>query len=90
MALHALNILLVIKRKRKRRQITKGEKSLKNAEGIPKLLWKSCFNLQLLVFKYTVFFSMKTKQKQKKSTPTPCAIKLSFYEWCLDPCVFSF
>jgi len=66
MALHALNILLVIKRKRKRRQITKREKSLKNAEGIRKLLWKSCFNLQLLVFKYTVFFFYENKTKTEK------------------------
>lgn len=44
--------------------MTTREKSL-NVEGITKLLWKSCFNLQLLVFKYTVF-SMKIKKKKNR------------------------
>lgn len=72
MALHALNMLLVIKRKRKRRQITKREKKIKNAEGIPKLLWKSCLNLQLLVFKYTVFFYENKTKIEKEYSNTLC------------------
>lgn len=90
MALHALNILLVIKRKRKRRQITKREKSLKNAEGIPKLLWKSCFNLQLLVFKYTVFFYENKTKTEKEYSNTLCnkAIFLWMVPWPL--CDFFF
>lgn len=36
------------------------------------------------------FFFYETKQKQKKSTPTPCAIKLSFYDLWFGPLLLSY